>query len=239
MLSIDNAAVLAVMVKDLPGSDSKKALRWGLWSAYIFRGLCLWLAEWIVGIWWLKGLGGLYLLRLAYGHFTPEKDTLEEGFEDEKWYNIMYSKVKGKVGPLWSTIIMVEIMDLAFSIDNIFAAVALSKQMWVVCIGVFIGIAAMRFVAGWFLSLLKKYPSLEDSAFIVIALLGIKLLISSIADWSWARTTVPALNGVREVLEKHSTDLIFSGMLMLIFFLPLLIGSRKNPPGTNNLTVPV
>jgi predicted tellurium resistance membrane protein TerC len=41
LLSVDNAAVLATMVLDLPPEKRKMALRYGIFGAYIFRGLCL------------------------------------------------------------------------------------------------------------------------------------------------------------------------------------------------------
>lgn len=62
-------------------------------------------------------------------------------------------------------------MDMVFSIDNVFAAVALSDKLWVVMTGVFIGILAMRFVAGRFVALMNKYPDLETAAYTVIAIL--------------------------------------------------------------------
>lgn len=68
-------------------------------------------------------------------------------------------------------------MDMVFSIDNVFAAVALSPKIWLVVMGVFAGILAMRFVAMRFVKLLEKYPELEDSAFLVIFVLGLKLSV--------------------------------------------------------------
>ena len=41
LLSVDNAAVLAAMVKDLPTEQRAKALKYGIWGAYIFRGLAM------------------------------------------------------------------------------------------------------------------------------------------------------------------------------------------------------
>ena len=41
LLSVDNAAVLATMVMDLPKEQREKALRYGIWGAYVFRGLAL------------------------------------------------------------------------------------------------------------------------------------------------------------------------------------------------------
>ncbi len=79
LLSVDNAAVLATMVMDLPQHQRARALRYGILGAYIFRGLCLIFAAWLIQIWWLKPLGGVYLLYLAYGYLKgsprPKKRT--------------------------------------------------------------------------------------------------------------------------------------------------------------------
>ena len=61
LLSVDNAAVLATMVMDLPEKQREKALKWGIWGAYIFRGLALLFASFLIQFWYLKPLGGLYL----------------------------------------------------------------------------------------------------------------------------------------------------------------------------------
>lgn len=224
LLSVDNAAVLAIMVKDLPSRQKKKALRLGLLGAYAFRGLCLFIAAWLVKIMWLKIVGGLYLLYLVYGHFSAANDTIEEPSEtkDSKIFRLASSIGLSR---LWATVVLVEVMDLAFSIDNIFAAVALSNNFYIIMTGVGLGILAMRFVAGWFVTMIEKYPSLEKSAFIVIALLGLKLIISGAIDY------IPSLVSVKKILENHLFDLVFSGAMMLIFFTPILIkrhGKRNN-----------
>ena len=69
LLSVDNAAVLATMVLDLPAQQRNKALRYGIVGAYVLRGACLFLAAWLVKIWWLKPLGGLYLMYLTFTYF--------------------------------------------------------------------------------------------------------------------------------------------------------------------------
>ena len=61
LLSVDNAAVLATMVMDLPKRKRKRALKYGIIGAYIFRGIALLLASFLVKFWYLKPLGGLYL----------------------------------------------------------------------------------------------------------------------------------------------------------------------------------
>lgn len=212
LLSVDNAAVLAIMVKDLPGNQSKRALKYGLVGAYVMRGASLFFIAWLVNLWYLKLCGGAYLLYLAYGHFTKDVDTLEEdamqGKEKSKAYHLF-----AKMGftPFVTTVIFVEFMDLSFSIDNIFAAVAMSNVIWVILTGVFIGILAMRFIATWFIELMKKYSSLERAAFVVIGLLGIKLVVSAIADWRHSQKII-------SLLSNHYTDFIFSAVTVAVFF---------------------
>ncbi len=215
LLSVDNAAVIATMVLDLPPEKRKLALRYGILGAYFFRGVCLVSASWLIKIWWLKPLGGLYLIYLAVDYFrrksTPQTDD-DALKKEETWY---YKLTIGLVGPFWATIIAVEMMDLAFSLDNVFAAVAFTDNIYLICTGVFIGILAMRFVAQWFVLLLERYPFLETSAFAVIGILGIKLSFSFVSHvfkgQAWA-----------DIVEGEVVDLIVSFITAGFFFVPIL-----------------
>ncbi|NII29656.1 DUF475 domain-containing protein [Pseudoflavitalea sp. X16] len=224
LLSVDNAAVLATMVMDLPKEQRSRALRYGIIGAYVFRGICLLLAAYIIKIWWLKPLGGLYLLYLVWdwwkGKQTPEKedDTLD------KKSNWLYRSTVGALGNFWATVALVEIMDLAFSIDNVFAAVAFSDNIILIWLGVFIGILAMRFVAQGFVKLMEKYAFLETAAFVVIAILGIKLMLSLYEHFQ-------PQTAVSKFLGSHAADWGVSILTISIFILPilytLLFGSKK------------
>ena len=215
LLSVDNAAVLATMVMDLPKEQRSRALRYGIIGAYVFRGICLLLAAYIIKIWWLKPLGGLYLLYLVWdwwkGKQTPEKedDTLD------KKSNWLYKVTVGALGNFWATVALVEIMDLAFSIDNVFAAVAFSDNIILIWLGVFIGILAMRFVAQGFVKLMEKYTFLEAAAFIVIAILGIKLMLSLYEHFQ-------PETAFSKFLGSHAADWGVSILTISIFALPIL-----------------
>ena len=76
-------------------------------------------------------------------------------------------------GTFWATVISVELMDIAFSIDSIFAAFAISDQVWVLLIGGMLGILMMRTIAGVF-NHYRKIPELEATAFIIIGVIGLK-----------------------------------------------------------------
>lgn len=213
VLSIDNAAVLATMVKDLPEKTRNKALKYGIIGAYVFRGLALVSVSVLVSIWWIKPLGGLYLMWMTYQYFKGKSTETTEDDLMDKESNWLYKLTLRYIGVFWSTVIMVEMMDMVFSIDNIFAVVAFTDNKLLIIFGVFIGILAMRFVAQRFVILMEKYTFLENCAYIVIGILGLKLFSSLLVhyyptDLKW--------------IESESFDFIMSGVTLSVFVLPIL-----------------
>ena len=223
LLSVDNAAVLATMVMDLPKQQRSKALRYGIIGAYVFRGICLLLAGYLVQIWWLKPLGGLYLLYLVYDWWKGKQTADKEDDYVDKKGNWLYKITVGSLGNFWATVALVELMDLAFSIDNVFAAVAFSDNMILIWLGVFIGILAMRFVAQGFVKLMEKYSFLEGCAFVVIGILGVKLAMS-LYEHFYPETALS------KFLSSHEADWIVSGITVAIFILPIISSTLFNYP---------
>lgn len=223
ILSVDNAAVLALMVKDLPSHQQNKALHYGIWGAYIFRGLALIFAGTLIQFWWVKPIGGAYLLYLTYQYFKGLGTEKDDEDDVNKENNSVYKFLKRiGISVFVSTIIMVEIMDIAFSIDNIFAVVAFSKNMVLIIFGVMVGILAMRYVANRFVKLMEAYPFLETCAFIVIGILGFKLLLAALVHF------VPNLNWI----ESEAFDLIISAVTLATFFGPIAYHKWLKKPAT-------
>ena len=86
---------------------------------------------------------------------------------------------------LWATVVKVELVNIAFSVDSILVAVAMSPKLWVVLTGGLLGIVAMRVVIGQLLALVRRYPSLVDGAFVIIAWVGLKLLLEYLNAEGW------------------------------------------------------
>jgi YkoY family integral membrane protein len=171
LLSVDNALAIAAMARHLPEAQQRQALRLGIIGAYLFRGLCMGFAAWIIENPWLKIGGAAYLIYLMCSHFTKNPN----GEEDAEGGS---SVGRGFFG----TIVAIELMDLSLSVDNVIAAVALSPKLWVVCSGVFIGILALRFVAGACLKMIHRYPILEEAAFVLIGYVGFILVYELLSD---------------------------------------------------------
>lgn len=248
LLSVDNAAVLATMVLDLPKDQRKKALKYGIIGAYVFRGICLLFAALLIQIWWFKPVGGIYLLILAIKYFFTKKQKDDEDPQtiaeelDRKKKSWLYRKTLGAFGPFWSTVILVELMDLAFSIDNVIAANAYTNNIILIWVGVFIGILAMRFVAQGFVRLMEKYPFLSVCAYTVIGILGLKLTLSMVAHFYPCSGFALFLEGPQSCLEsqgkhlplgEHPTvwgDIVTSFLSIAIFIVPVLTSILFNFP---------
>ena len=128
LLSADNALVLAMMILGLPRRDQQKALRYGLLGAFAFRIVATLLATYLIRIEWVKILGGAYLLYLCSEHFFHSASAEERTKPKpaQPWMGL---------SALWGTVVKVELVNIAFSVDSILVAVAMSKKTWVVLAG--------------------------------------------------------------------------------------------------------
>ncbi|MDT3428216.1 YkoY family integral membrane protein [Paenibacillus forsythiae] len=161
LLSADNALVLAVMVKHLPKEQQKKALFYGIVGAYLFRFVAIGLGTYLIKFTMVKVLGAIYLFYIAY------KGIFKRGGSET---------AQNKGTSFWRTVLLVELMDIAFSIDSVIAAFGLSSEVWVLFMGGILGVLMMRGVAQLFLKLIEKFPELEQAAFMLIAIIAGKML---------------------------------------------------------------
>jgi YkoY family integral membrane protein len=174
LLSADNALVLAIMVKHLPKRQQKKALFYGILGAYLFRFIAIGLGTYLITIWWIKAAGALYLLWMSVQFFLVNHGNKAAG-APKKSYGF------------WRTVVAVEIMDIAFSIDSVLAALGVSDQIWVLYLGGIFGVMMMRGVAQIFLTLIDHYPELEATAYIIIGIIGVKMM-AAVFDYHVSQT---------------------------------------------------
>lgn len=208
LLSADNALVLAMMILGLPRPDQRKALRYGLGGAFAMRIAATLLAVYLIRISWVKLAGGVYLLYLAVSHF------LRSGGAEAR-RRVRPARPWLGLSALWGTIVKVELVNLAFSVDSILVAVAMSRKIWVVLSGGLLGIVAIRVVVGQLLAIVRRYPALVDGAFVIIAWVGTKLLIEF-------------LNG-EGILDLEINRWFSFGLIILIFTISYLYARRFGP----------
>lgn len=92
----------------------------------------------------------------------------------------------------WWTVFVIEMTDIAFAVDSIIAAIGVvgaappgtpasapHPKLWVVILGGFLGVVLMRYAAAIFIKLLDRFPRFETAAYLLVGIIGFKLLL----DW--------------------------------------------------------
>ena len=173
VLSADNAVALASITKNLNNIDlQRKALNIGIFIALLLRILVILTAQFFLNFWPVKLIGGIYLISLSISKFISLNSNDSNKDINDKGDN---SKIS-----LFRVILLLSITDLAFSIDSITAAVAISDQFLLVITGAIIGVIALRFTSGLFIKWLEIYINLEKAGYIAVGLIGLKLIIQLI-----------------------------------------------------------
>jgi len=166
ILSVDNALAIALIARSLPKSQQRKALTYGLVGAVAFRIVALAMVQQLMGWVWVKFIGGGYLMFIAIKHWVKPAVAHDET-----------KPAKASALNFWKVILLIELTDIAFAADSILAAVAVSNKLWVIVIGGIIGLIAMRFAASHFIKLLEKFPNFEQTAYLLVFGVGIKLIV--------------------------------------------------------------
>jgi YkoY family integral membrane protein len=203
--------VLAILVMGLPRDQQPLALRYGMFGAFFFRAVAVLLAAYLMQVVWVKLAGGGYLLYLAYAHFFRQQEGHDRNAPPPALPAFGLSA-------FWATVVRVELVDIAFSVDSILVAVALSPKLWVVVTGGILGIVTMRLVAGQLIRIIRQYPAIVDGAFVIIAWIGIKLLMEYAHDMGWVPFAIPKT--------------VSLGLIVVIFIVSFLYAKRRgqSPP---------
>jgi len=138
------------------------------------------------------------------------------------------------------TVLVIELTDIAFAIDSILAAIALvgsapaahagtHPKLWVVLAGGMLGVVLMRYAAVVFIRLLERFPRFEEAAYLLVILIGAKLLV----DW-----------GLNSAEHPHRVDFHSPGspafwafwILMVACFCVGFLPKRKPTPATESIS---
>lgn len=186
ILSFDNAAVLAAMVRKLPVEQRKKALLYGLAGAYVFRIAAILSVTWIIRYPVLKLVGGLYLLYLAVRHLAVRG---EHGKAERTLLD------RFGISGFWGVVIAVELADLAFALDQVLVAVAMTEEILLIIAASLVAILFLRISAAYMTRLMDWFPTLEKLAYVAVGLVGLKLVAVDVAH----RIGYPSFDVPKEV----------------------------------------
>ena len=145
---------------------------------------------------------------------------------------------RGAAVGFWSTVFVIELTDIAFAVDSIVAAIGVvgpaplnsaddapHPKLWVVLIGGFLGVVLMRFAAVLFIRLLGKFPRFETSAYLLVIVIGAKLVV----DWAANSRAHPHRINFHNI--SHPEFWVFWILMLVCFaigFIPTRAKSRES-----------
>lgn len=169
-LSADNAIILALLAHSLPNALRQRALLIGIVSSFLLRAAAIAAIYFVFASPWLQILGALYLIYLSASHFKSKRDK---------------TKIPASAS-FWKTVLLIETFDLLFAADSIIAGIAFIgslDKLWIVYVGGAIGILAVRYAAKYFIRLIDRFPRIGTLAYLLVGLIGIKLLFQGIRHY--------------------------------------------------------
>ncbi len=210
LLASDNAAAIGMIVKKLPEKKREKALFAGLVSAFFLRALGVAFTAYLIYLFWVQMIGGVYLVYIAWHFLWGAKKAASSSFSPTSY---------------WKAVVYIELVDLLFAIDSILGAFALASlyypydqitsKLWVIYLGGVLGVVAVRFVTKKFITFLNNHKKIESIAFLVIGWMGIKLIF----EGSMSLFSIETF--------RHASDLFFWGGTLLIVLIGLLFDKIK------------
>lgn len=179
LLSADNAVALASLSKSLKNStDRTNALNIGITISLIFRILLILLSSFLLKFLFIRIFAGLYLIYLFFSNVILKNKKTDNSVTDD-------ISTTNKNFDFLKVVALLSITDLAFSIDSITTAVAISDQYILIVIGALIGVIALRFTSEIFLRLLEYFIRLEMAGYIAILIIGVKLILNTLVKESF------------------------------------------------------
>ena len=193
ILSGDNAVVIALAARSLPGRQQKLAILWGAAAAVVLRIILTIVAVKLLEFPYLKLAGGAALLWIAVQLLIPE----EGGDEEVESSSHLLGAIK--------TIL---IADLVMSTDNVIAVAAVAKDSIVLLVlGLVISIPLVIFGATILMKLMERYPIIITLGAAILGWTAGEMAVTdpAVAEWvnanaSWLHWSTPAIGAALVVV---------------------------------------
>ena len=179
VLGVDNVIFLSILVGRLPPERQRVARVSGLALAMVTRIALLLSVTWLAtltaplvhafdqdfsGRDFVLGLGGLFLLWKS----VLEIHSSVEGASAKRPTRAMSGFV--------SVIVQIAVIDIVFSLDSVFTAVGLVKEIPIMVTAIVIAVIFMMFVAGRVARFIEAHPTIKILALAFLILIGVALV---------------------------------------------------------------
>jgi len=171
VLAGDNAIIIGMVASQFDANIRKKIIFWGIGFAIIFRIALTIITSYLLQITYLKTIGGLLLIYIAYKLY---KDVIKN--EDAK-----IQKIKTDNSNLYKAIMTIIIADFSMSLDNVLGVAGAAKQHYVLLVfGLVLSILLMATLANIIAKWIKKYKWIGWLGLFAILVVAAELIYSDL-----------------------------------------------------------
>jgi tellurite resistance protein TerC len=199
-LSLDNLFVFLLLFAyfGIPYENRPRLLFWGIVAALALRALFILvgiaLIEQFHFVIYILGAALLYLayriLRGVDDNVDPDKNPMVRAvrkvfpvtseFHGKKWF--VKQDGKRHVTPVFLALTAVVFADIAFAIDSIPAAFAITRDSFLIWMGNVFALLGLRALFVLVESLIARFRYLDQTIAIVLGLVGVKLLVEDLVE---------------------------------------------------------
>ncbi|SEF62332.1 TerC family protein [Bosea lathyri] len=178
LLSGDNAVVIALACRSLPEKQRKVGIWLGASAAIGLRIIFALVVSYLLGVPFLKVIGGVLLFWIAIKLAMGEEEVHGEIAASES---------------LWKAVRTIAIADAVMSLDNVIAIAAASRghpELFI--FGLLLSIPLIIMGAQFLTAIITKYPILIWLGAALLGWIAAEMLLSDIAVLQWLQVNMPS-----------------------------------------------
>jgi predicted tellurium resistance membrane protein TerC len=182
VLGIDNLVFIAILSNRLPEAQRVLARRIGLGLAVLMRFGMLAGTSWLLSLTrpWFSVLGlefsGKDLILLAGGLFLIGKAVVEIHHRVDPESQAASHAADAATASFWPTVVQILLLDMVFSVDSILAAVALTREFWIIATAIVVSVLAMLMSMDALSRFMERNPTVVMLALAFLVMIGMVLV---------------------------------------------------------------
>jgi predicted tellurium resistance membrane protein TerC len=185
ILGIDNLIFIAILVGRLPAARQETARLTGLTLAMLTRIALLYSIVWLTRLttpWFHVGeqaVTGRDLILFVGGLFLLVKSVLEihQAMEGAAKSASQTTKIYAGFA---MTVAQIAIIDIVFSLDSVFTAVGLAKDLSIMIAAIVAAIVVMMWVSRAISAFIERHPTIKVLALSFLILIGVALIAEAV-----------------------------------------------------------
>lgn len=181
VLGIDNIIFISLLVGKIHPDKREKVRSLGIFFALFIRIGLLFSISWVMSLkdplftLFAQVFSGRDLILLGGGLFLIAKSTHE--IHNKVEFKEEEHQIQGRTSNVYSTFMMILLLDVVFSLDSVITAVGMANQITIMVLAMVISMAVMLYFAKRIGHFVDKHPTVKILALAFLILIGVMLVM--------------------------------------------------------------